>query len=165
MVYLFKVDMNMREKNYPEALSYSRKIMELYGGEAGFEKEKISPCMEFQCFGIIYYHLNQYEKAEHYLLKSYEGYRLQKSFLWDTMETLADLYLKTGEYEKGIAFCQRGLQDVRSSETNQRESKIKLLLLKQAEMYHKCGKQKEVEILSREIMNLNPTPEINSGET
>ena len=149
----------MREKNYPEAFSYSRKIMELYGGEAGFEKEKTGSCIEFQCFGIIYYHLNQYKKAEHYLLKSYEGYRLQKCFFWDTMETLADLYLKTKEYEKGIAFCRRGLQDVRSSETNQRESKIKLLLLKQAEMCHKCGKQKDMETLCKEIMKLNPSPE------
>lgn len=159
MVYLFKVEMNTREKNYAEALSYSRKIMDLYGGEAEFEKEKTGPCIEFQCFGIIYYHLNQYKKAEHYLLKSYERYRPKKCFFWDTMETLADLYLKTKEYEKGIAFCQRCLQDVRSYETHQRESKIKMLLLKQAEMYHKCGKQKEVEILCKEIMNLNPTPE------
>ena len=40
-----------------------------------------------------------------------------------------------------------------------RESKIKLFLLKQLEMYHKCGKQKEVEILRKEIMKLNPTPD------
>lgn len=156
MVYRFKAEMSMKEKKYPEALAYLNRMMELYGGEEVFEKEKDNPGIDFQCLGLVYYNLRNYEKAKYYLLKSYGEFQKEKSFYWETMETLADIFIKTAKYEEGIIFCEQGIRDIQLQKPVQEKSKIRMLLLKQAEIYHMWGKQKKAEALKKKVLELKP---------
>ncbi|WP_066630789.1 tetratricopeptide repeat protein [Labilibacter marinus] len=69
----------------------------------------------YSMMGEVYYHLENYEKSEEYLLNSLavsEEFKTHQNYLPDVYQKLSDLYLKIGKYKRAHRYLQKSKNTV-----------------------------------------------------
>lgn len=104
-----------------------------------------------------YNEMEDFEKAEKYLIALTEDDKTPKKILGEVYLTYADYYMKQDKYTQAIPMLEKAIPKIQGRRKKNRKARYKFIL---AQLYRETGNGEKAMTLFQEVINMNPRYEM-----